>query len=122
MIDTFNEGQISLLVPYDCYDFTIETLATLAFYETQWQKFSWEDAPKGTVAWAMNADGTAHWYNTSELEVNTTYHDWMKSSDKKPHYLGVAPDFGFERENWQLSLRIRDFASKYRITIQVEKE
>lgn len=122
MIETYNEGQISFSVPEDCYNFTFDTLATLMFYETQWQNFSWKDAPEGTVAWAMDADGTAHWFSTSELEVNNTYHDWMKSSDKLPHSLGVAPDFGFERENWILSLRIRDIASKYKITIQVEKE
>ena len=54
----------------------------------------WSQAPKGARWWAVDEDGTAHWFGTPDVVAFTNF--WF--AEPKP-----APMFGFKGD-WRKSL------------------
>lgn len=109
-------------ITYEYGYMNMEDLATLLFYETQFNNFSWDNAPEGTVAWTMDSGGYSHWWTSDDLETNLRFNDWqLNSMSNKECSRSKAPCFGFDQANWQLSLRKRNFKNKFKIKIEVEK-
>lgn len=110
--------------PFGCEIATmdIHDIAELLFDETQFHNFSWDSAPDGVVAWTMDEDGSAHWWSCVELETNMRFFDWqIETRGNIKGWRVPAPNFGFDRDNWQLSLRKRYFSNKFKIKIEVER-
>jgi len=57
----------------------------------------WKSAPKTALWWAMDEDGTAHWFNSPNVASFTNF--WYTDSEK-------APPFGYEGD-WRESLTKR---------------
>lgn len=105
--------------PDDIHADHLDILSELFRYETMYDSFSWDQAPEKTVAWAMDEDGIARWFEDDDLEINERFKDWMNHKDKSVHSLGIAPSFGFDEKHWRLSLRKRYIDQKYKINIEV---
>jgi hypothetical protein len=60
-------------------------------------EIDWKQAPKNAVWWAIDADGSAHWYCAPDVAAFTDF--WFQ--EPKP-----APTFGFEGD-WRESLTKR---------------
>lgn len=104
---------------YMMYDNYLEILSELFRYETMYDSFTWENAPENAIAWAMDEDGIARWFEDDDLVINERFKDWMNDKSKSVHSLGIAPSFGFDEKHWRLSLRKRHIDYKFKINIEV---
>lgn len=60
-------------------------------------EIDWKQAPKNALWWAIDRDGSAHWYCIPDVAAFTDF--WFQ--EPKP-----APNFGFEGD-WRESLTKR---------------
>jgi hypothetical protein len=68
----------------------------------------WKKAPKDAIYWAVDADGSAHWFNSPNVVPFTQF--WHAEET-------VAPLFGFYGD-WRKSLTLRPRSSPHPLQLQ----